>query len=232
MKKVLIYFGLMSILLFTSACSLYIPMDLDFEGRSIRVLIIAEPDDASVLLNGKLIGEAFEFSTYSSALKLRSRDNELIIKKRGYIEEVIDLYEYSSSKITVRIKLRPDKYDQKQPPKTSVPLPQTKKTAKKPEHIAKEVTPIKKEETKKTQTQTAKTAYTDLTLSVTPQEASIYIDGEFFGISPKNGIIKNLKLKSAEHTISVLKPGFKAITYKIDLTGKKKFELSLHLIKK
>ena len=99
---------LVSLAFVFSSCTLHFPgWELDY--TEYRVLFKVEPDDAQVLLNGKWIGEAYEFSSWTSALRLSSRSNELILKKDGYVEEVIDLYEYNTRKIVIQLRLLKDK---------------------------------------------------------------------------------------------------------------------------
>ena len=52
----------------------------DYDG--VRVVLHVVPDDADVLLNGRFIGVAYEFASQGTALRLASRLNELVLKKR------------------------------------------------------------------------------------------------------------------------------------------------------
>ena len=91
--RVLIFCVAGILIVFLSACSFYLPSDYDRDFNDYRVILLVEPENAHVLLNGRFIGEAYEFSTSRSAIRLSSRDNEIIVKKEGYVEEVIDLYD-------------------------------------------------------------------------------------------------------------------------------------------
>ena len=82
MKKTLYLLILLLVFVF-SACTLHIPYDSYENYSSVRVVLHIEPDDAEVLLNGRLVGAAFEFSTPDSALRFSTRRNDLIIKNTG-----------------------------------------------------------------------------------------------------------------------------------------------------
>lgn len=209
------------LMLILPGCAIHIPpYGMDWESSTIYVTLEVEPDDAVVLLNGKLIGEAYEFSEPKTAIKLASRNNEIVIKKEGYVEEAIDLYDYSTRHIKIRMDLRLDK-DFTPPAKTvrkpRPPAPPVKqkpeakpkpaKTAKEPAYTPKPAPerkmPVQAEESPKFSVKTVPVA-----LTVMPEESSIYLNGKFWGISPKDGKIKNLRLKPGKYLVEVLKPGY------------------------
>ncbi len=109
MIKKLIFLWILLLILLSSACTVHVPYGWDMDYHEYRVILRVVPDDADVLLDGKFIGEAYEFSEPDSALRFRSRNHELVIKKKGYVEEVIDLYDYSTRDITIRLKLLRDR---------------------------------------------------------------------------------------------------------------------------
>ncbi len=104
------YPALLAVILLLPACSINFPADWDSEYSygDYSIVLKVNPEDAHVMLNGKFIGEAYEFSTRASALKIRSARNLLVIKREGYLEEEIDLNKYNMRKITVTLELRPD----------------------------------------------------------------------------------------------------------------------------
>jgi hypothetical protein len=217
------------LILSLSACTLHVPTHWGWdEGGVYRIILKVDPDDAEVLLNGKLIGYAYEFSSSDSAIELASRNNELVIKKDGYEEEAINLYEYGTRRITIRLKLVKDR-DYRAPRAPRVPRPpaKAKKPAKpkppkvKPEYKAKKVppkTPPQEAETVETTTFTAKPV--NVTLHILPDEAAIYLDGKFWGLSPKSGVIENLRLKPGKYTLEIVKPGYHTYVKKLSLADK------------
>lgn len=218
-----IYLLLLSLVVVFSSCTLHIPYGpYDQPYSSIRVILHVEPDDAQVLLNGRYVGEAYEFSSSDSAMRLRSRDNEIIIKKEGYIEELIDLYDYSSRNIAVNLRLRKDKGYVREQPVTKKPVP--------PEPIPKTV---KEEEVPEVpeDVNVKKFRLIKLIIDIQPAEASIYLNGKFWGISPLQGKIENLKLKPGKYTVEVVKPGYQAYKKELDLSDQKEVALSIKLQK-
>lgn len=222
MKKT-IYLLLLALVIVFSSCTLHIPYGpYDQPYRTVRVVLHIEPDDAQVLLNGRYVGEAFEFSTTDSAMRLRSRDSEIIIKKEGYIEEVIDLYDYSSQNIAVNLKLRKDKGYVREKPVTerslpTKPIPKTVKEkdfAEEPEDV-----------------NVKKFRLIKIILDIQPPEAAIYLNGKFWGISPAKGKIENLRLKPGKHTLEIVKPGYQAYKKQLDLSDQKELNLSIKLQK-
>lgn len=202
MKKVLYVFVLIVIFML-SACALHIPpYDLDWESPVYRIRLLVDPDDAVVLVNGRMKGYSYEFSTWNSALRLASRNNEVIVKKEGYVEEPIDLYNYYSRKITVRLKLLKDN-DLTRPVSRSKPPKPPKQM---PEGPIVEKAPVKT---------------VDVFLEILPEEASIYLNGKFWGISPRSGKIENLRLKPGKYSLEVVKPGYKAYKKELKVVDKK-----------
>ncbi|NIM18353.1 MAG: PEGA domain-containing protein [Candidatus Aminicenantes bacterium] len=225
--------SILTLIIIFSSCTLHFPYEWDWGSRGIRVRLLVEPDDANVLLNGKWIGEAYEFSSFESAIRLASRNNEIIVKKEGYVEEVIDLYQYYTSNITIRLKLLKDKdYTGPVKPKKPGEKPKPKDAGKKPKYPPKAKPPekIPQDIEEKGQELTAVESV-EVFLEVLPEEASIYINGKFWGISPKGGKIENFRLKPGKYTLEVLKPGYR--TYEKELIVKdKKINLSIRLEKK
>ena len=106
MKKIAALIALTAVAVLFSACGWYWDGFMEFNPPPLRVMFQIEPDDAHILLNGRFIGEAYEFSTKETALELQSKRNELLIKREGYVEEIVDLLHYSSSQITVRMQMK------------------------------------------------------------------------------------------------------------------------------
>ena len=99
---------LVSMICVFAACSINVPWEVldDYDG--VRVVMHVTPDDADVLLNGRFIGAAYEYAASGLALRLASRENELVFRKKGYREKVVNLRSYSSSRITLRFELAPE----------------------------------------------------------------------------------------------------------------------------
>lgn len=218
--------SILTFIIIFSSCTLHIPYDWGWESQGIRVRLLVEPDDANVLLNGKWIGEAYEFAAFKTAIRLASRNNEIIVKKEGYLEEVIDLYQYYSRDITIRLKLHEDKdytgpIKPKEPGKKPKPeyTPKTEPPEKTPQDLAEKSPELTAAEP------------VEVFLEILPEEASIYLNGKFWGISPKGGKIENFRLKPGKYTLEVLKPGYRTFEKELDVKDKK-INLSIKLVKK
>lgn len=231
MKNVSYALLIVSIMFAFSACTLHFPYEWDWDYSEYRVILQVEPDDAQVLLNGKWIGEAYEFSTYESALRLKSRSNELVIKKEGYVEEVIDLYDYYTRKIVIRLKLLKDK-DYTGPVTPGKPTGKVKPEAaeKTPAYKAK-TEPIKELPPEPLEESQQQVKPVDVILEIHPEESSIYLNGKFWGISPKDGKIENLRLQPGQYTLEVVKPGYQDYKREIEVK-EQKLNLIIKLDKK
>jgi uncharacterized membrane-anchored protein len=218
MMKKLIYLWMLLLILLSSACTVHVPYGWDMDYHEYRVILRVVPDDADVLLDGKFIGEAYEFSEPASALRLHSRNHELVIKKRGYVEEAIDLYDYSTRDITIRVKLLRDKKYYSSPKKP------TKKKEEKPksEYIPKTEPEKKPPAPPKAEEEATvkKVEPVNVTLEISPKESSIYLNGKFWGISPESGKIENLRLEPGQYTLEVVKPGYKEVKKELNIKDK------------
>ncbi len=217
-----ISFAVLAIIILTfSGCTLHFPPYDYVDYNDCRVILLVDPDDSEVLLDGKLIGEAYEFSTAKSALRLSTKHHELIIKKEGFTEEVVNLKDYDSWEITLRITMekdndyRPDTVVRKE--RRAKPEKQRPEKVR-PEYTSKTVT--EKEPPKLEAEEREVVKFVNVTLEVQPAEASIYINGKFWGLAPENGKIENLRLKSGKYTVVVFKPGFKEMKKVLDIKDK------------
>ena len=73
--------------------------------------------------------------------------------------------------------------------------------------------------------------YVNIVLEVSPTESSIYIDGKFWGISPANKKIENLRLKPGSYTLDVVKPGYRSYRKKLELNAGEDLKLVIKLVK-
>ena len=226
MKKIIKLALVLSAIMFLSSCTIHFPYDYEMTARQNKIVFKVIPEDALLLLNGKMIGEVYEFSTWESALELSSKNNEIIIKRKGYIEEVIDLYEYSGREFIVKVNLKKDNY-----------LKRKRTVIKKRELEQKDIgIAVKPKELKKPEIGVEKTSDTFLKskvlLIIEPSEAAIYVNGKFWGISPKSGKV-NMNLRKGRYSIEIIKPGYKNILKTVTVSGKeKKINFKISLTKK
>ncbi len=207
------------VILSFSACIMRFPEIYkdDYEFGNYRIILNVTPDDSHVLLNGRFIGEAYEFSTPESAIKLRSANNSIVIKKRGFIEEEIDLRDYHKRKIEIALALKPVRLSSPAPPEVKQRDYKVVKEKKVPKKI---------EDSPKV------SDFTSIELKIFPPESSIYLDGKFWGVSPDKGSIGNFTLEKGKHKIEIVKPGYKTEKRIVNVKTKKKIKLTIKLLKK
>lgn len=219
----------MTVLFFISlgaACTINLPYDAFDDLDGITVMMKIEPDDADVLLNGRLIGSAYEFSTPRSALSLASRQNELVFKKKGYDEEAIDLRSYSSRNITLKIDLNLQTAETTADPVgEGIPVREADEA-----YAAKSEIPPPPPAVEKP-TAAEERFLSTVVLSVTPVETAIYIDGKFWGLAPTRGKIENLRLQPGKYVFEAFKPGFKVFKKEITVPKQLQFTLTITLQK-
>jgi hypothetical protein len=210
-----------------AGCTIHFPYDWEYggEGRgNYRVVFQVIPDDAEVLVNSRMVGLAYEFSNRESALRLSSRNAEIVLKKRGYEEEEVDLSDFDeyegSREMVVQVKLKPARgYGDK---------PAEAKEEKEAYEAKSE--PVKAPPAEK-EPQAEAAGLTAVAFTVTPAEAAIYIKGKFWGIAPADGKIANLKLAPGKYLFEVSKPGYKAFSKEIEIPKAEKFDLKIALEK-
>jgi hypothetical protein len=224
MKKTMIL-SFLSILILMPACAMYWDGLYETEYRVYRIIFRVQPDDAHILLNGRFIGETFEFSTSYSALELTSKNHEIVIKKKGYKEEMIDLHQYSSRNIVIQLQMKEDNALIPETRKEK-PVPKTEK----PEYMAK-TEPVKEPVTESKSQVESNLSSINITLEIQPVDAAIYLNGKFWGIVPETGKIENLKLKSGTYTLEVIKPGYKSSKRTIEIKGQKLIKITIKLEK-
>jgi len=214
-----------------AACTINFPYDVQDEIDNVHIVMQITPDDADVLLNGRLIGSAYEFSTPRSALRLASRHNELIFKKKGYEEETADLRSYSSPNITLKIELQAE-----EPHASGVIIPRpptisggtlTPGTAKAAEAKTEPLPPQPAEKP----AAGPERPLTTIILTVTPAETAIYIDGKFWGLSPETGKIENLRLHPGKYVFEAFKPGCSAFKKEVVVPKGEQFHLTIAMQK-
>jgi hypothetical protein len=209
----------------SAACTLNVPWEAMDDYDGVRVVMRVVPDDADVLLNGRFIGAAYEFASPGTALRLASRLNELVFKKKGFREKVIDLREYPSRNITLKAELESEAYAaapvaQPAPP-TAAEDDQAYEAQSEPLPPLPAEKPAAAEERYLTQ----------VTLTVSPEEAAIYIDGKFWGLAPAAGKTATLRLPPGNYAFAAFKPGFGIYSKEITVPKQEKFTLAIALEK-
>lgn len=214
-----------------AACTFHLPWDVlgDYDG--VRVVLRVVPDDADVLLNGRYIGAAYEYASSRMALRLASRENELVLRKKGFREQVVDLSDYPTRSITLRVTLEAE---EPLPPAAAVPesppaAGEEPAAKDDPAYVAKSepLPPLPAE----APPAPAESFLSQVTLRVTPEEAAIYIDGKFWALAPAEGQDIFLRLPPGKYAVAAFKPGFKPFGKEIVVPRQEKFTLTIALEK-
>lgn len=205
-----------------AACSIHVPWEVldDYDG--VRVIMRVTPDDADVLLNGRFIGAAYEYAASGLALRLASRENDLAFRKKGYREKVIDLRAYSSSRITLKFELVPET--------SSAPAGPAAEEAGDEQAYEAKSEPLKPQP-EEAAAPAPERFLTQVALTVTPEEAAVYIDGRFWGLAPAADKTIFLRLPPGKYAFAVFKPGYAALTREIVVPKQEKFLLEIALKK-
>ncbi len=195
------------------------------QAKGAKVIINAIPDSAQVLLEGRKIGYAYEFSSSKSALKLSEKKGEITIKKQGYLEKSFDLKNYKENEIVIDVELQKDNY-----------LKGNNKVNNKDEQIENNDNnnELKEEEIKKAIKEEEKKQKDIIVLKliVEPQDATIYINDNFWGVVPNGGVISNLRLfNDKKYKITIMKPGYISVEKNIVAKDIKNKEIKITLQK-
>lgn len=211
-----------------AACSIHVPGGLldDYDG--VRVVMRVTPDDADVLLNGRFIGAAYEFASSAVALRLASRENELVFRKQGFREQVVDLGDYSSRRITVKVELKPAAPGSPADPVSPAEPSETRGTDPAYEAKSEPLPPLPEQ---KPAAPEAERFLTEVALTVTPEETAVYIDGRFWGLAPATGKVMFLRLPPGNYAFTAFKPGFAPLSREVVVPKQEKFELEIALKK-
>jgi hypothetical protein len=225
MKKISFLLPVLFFISLGAACTINLPFDTMDDYDGVHVVMKIVPDDADVLLNGKLIGTAYEFSSARSALRLSSRQNELVFKRKGFIEEAVDLRSYSSRNITLKINLELQGGKAAlEPAAKDIPLQEDDEA-----YVAETEMPPSPPAEKPGPTE--ERFLTSVLLTVSPAETAIYIDGKFWGLAPEGGKIENLRLEPGKYVFEAFKPGFRAYKKEVAVPKAEKFTLAIALQK-
>lgn len=204
-----------------AACSIHVPWEVldDYDG--VRVVMRVVPDDADVLLNGRFIGAAYEYASADLALRLASRQNELVFRKKGFREQAVDLRDHPSRNITLKVILEAEGIGEDG---AASEAPEERQA-----YEAKSE-PLPPQPTEKPAP--AETRFlAQVALTVTPEETAVYIDNRFWGLATAERKTIFLRLPPGKYAITAFKPGYATYSQEIVVPKQEKFELEISLQK-
>lgn len=204
-----------------AACAIHIPWEVMDDYDGVRVVMRVTPDDADVLLNGRFIGAAYEYATSGLSLRLASRENELEFRKKGFRSQVVDLRDYSSRTITLKVLLEAEAA--REAP-AGTPSPEDRQA-----YEAKQEPLPPQPEEKPAPRETR--FLTLVALTVTPDETAVYIDNRFWGLSSAEKKTVFLRLPPGQYTLTAFKPGYPPLNKQITVPKQEKYDLEISLLK-
>ena len=68
-----------------------------------------------------------------------------------------------------------------------------------------------------------------MALTVTPEEAAVYVDGRFWGVAPAAGKFMALRLPPGKHAFAAFKPGYAPHAREILVPKQERYELRIAL---
>lgn len=159
-----------------------------------------KPNSAEVWVDGRYYAEARDLDGYPSYLWLKDGSHHLIIYKGGYrrFEEDVEVPPGTRRELKVRLEK-----GESQPPKAAPAGP--------PRSTAAEAQPE---------------ARGELQLRVRPDDATVYVDGRFYGIGRD---LQTLRLPAGKHRVELVRPGFRPLEKEIDVTAGRTLEQELEM---
>jgi hypothetical protein len=178
------------------------------DAAAVRILV--EPDDAKVYVDGYYAGEVNQFDGMSQRLHLAPGRHEILLKKDGYRTHRIKLYVEANTSVKLRYDMEkglgPDTLDdqagdrgldeERRPVEPGV----DDAPAREPEDAPAQLQPAPSPEGTRSPGL--------LALRVTPEDASVYVDGRFFGSARQVG---EIELGPGPHRLEIVRPGFRTL---------------------
>jgi PEGA domain len=195
------------------------------DAGALRILV--DPEDTKVYVDGYYAGEVDDFDGMFQRLHVSSGRHEITLKKDGYITHRIRVYVGEDATLKLRHDMEkgsgPDTledlagerglYEERRSPsrpdEDSAPGPEPPATKE----------PPRREEDRNEGPMTGPAQGADtsvspglLTLAVTPDDASVYVDGRFFGSARQTG---EIELPAGPHRVEIVRPGYRTVDRRV-----------------
>ncbi len=192
----------------------------NYDVGSLRIMV--EPDDAEVYVDGYYAGEVDDFNGVFQRLHVRPGQHEIALKRRGYRTHRIKVYVPVGGTLKVH-------YEMERGQATDV----TESVVGSPADLEPNDGgrgPAADDEQPSADVPSAPPTRrpADVTLSIKPQDAAVYVDGRFMG----NGAdVDELQLVPGKHRIEVVRPGFATYDKELDVASGESREVKIELEK-
>jgi len=199
------------------------------------VRLIVDPEDAKVYVDGYYAGEVDEFDGLMQRLTLAPGRHEILLKKDGYVSHRMKVYVEQNT----TIKLRHD-MEKGMGPDTLEDLAGERgleEERRRAERSDEEAVPREREEGEEDQDAERSSRLPApslegsqtpglLALRVTPEDASVYVDGRFFGSARQTG---EIELSPGPHRVEIVRPGYRTIERDLVIEAGRTLTLGLAL---
>jgi hypothetical protein len=171
--------------------------------------LMVDPTDTEVFVDDKPVGTVDDFNGYTHHLALRSGEHVITLQRDGYKTHRVQVF------------VRPGMFQK-------VRYDMVKGTGEdQADVMTRNEPPRDNERDGDRDVQVAPSSTSGaLELDVQPQDATVYVDGEFKGIGREAG---NLELPEGRHRVEVVRPGFRTFTTEIDVTSNRPAQLTIEL---
>ncbi|RMH19385.1 MAG: PEGA domain-containing protein [Acidobacteria bacterium] len=170
------------------------------------------PKKAEVYVDGRYVGTADQFDGYPGYLWLEKGTYELAIYQEGYRTLEREIAVYPGVVIRLDERLAPGESVPPEPPPAEAPGAGPSDEPRPPSRPATGDAPGR------------------LLVAVEPADAAVYLDGHFLGAAEELGhVTSGLLISPGDHTVEVVRPGYRSVTRTIALEPGERFELALVL---
>lgn len=170
------------------------------------------PRKAEVFVDGKYVGLAGQYDGWPTYLWLESGNHQVILHREGY-ETVVREIEIQAD-LVADLKVRMVEGEATDPETLMPPEPEIDTAVVEPGPAG----------------AGAGDGPGRLRISVSPDDAVIYLDGHFFGIASELAHVRaGISIEAGEHKIEVVRPGYRSASRTIDVTAGGQVDLDVSL---
>ena len=201
--------------------------------------LLVDPEDTKVYVDGYFAGEVDDFDGFTQRLNLAPGRHEILLKKDGYRTHRIKLYLERNTTVKLRHNMEkglgPDTLEdlagdrgleeerrREAPPASDEPNDRDRGAEPRPE-FRDDVGPDRH---RPAPSPDGSATPGLLVLRISPEDASVYVDGRFFGSARQTG---EIELGPGPHRVEIVRPGFKTVERDVLIEAGRTLTLGLAL---
>jgi hypothetical protein len=210
----------------------------DSDAAALRLLV--DPEDAKVYVDGYYAGEVDDFDGLMQRLTLAPGRHEILLKKDGYRTHRIKLYLESNTTVKVRYDMEkglgPDTLEdlagdrglEEERRRSARRAEEESSPGRSAEAEGLEPSREGGQPTLRLPAPGPEGSATPglLALRVSPDDASVYVDGRFFGSARQTG---EIELSPGPHRVEIVRPGYKTIEREVAIESGRTLTLGMAL---